>query len=368
VVLPSDSLYLVLTETAGFLPNLREVYVGMRAASAVSGMLPVLLTGQNRIVLRWGHTGDLDVWAVDVADPNNRVGWTLRSASFGSGDISLDRDVRVGPGSETLQLAGLRARSVEIWVNHYGGASDVARVAEFPASVDVYCQDCSFQPAGGALVQRSGYVTTLTQVAADITTPTYRWWKVGTFTADAAGTVLWERCGGTCYSDSSYIYRAETRSIPEPSAAAHHKAGLAPVSPERLRAASSWRKMQQRAGRRHLAGGASSRFRGEGGEEAVAATSSFEEGGGGSLAASAGASAAAADAEARAADRGFVAGAGETIATSIATPIATRRETPIATPIETEPRHPQSPGTVLSRVGWWRSLRLEEEEEEEERV
>ncbi len=377
VVLPSDSLYLLRTESAGFLPNLREVYVGMRATSAVSGMLPVLQTGQNRVVLRWGHTGDMDLWAVDVADPANRVGWTRRSATFGQGEISLDRDVREGPGSETLQLAGLRDRAVEIWVNFYGGASDVARVAEFPASVDVYCQDCSFQPAGGALLQRSGYVATLTQEAADIATPTYRWWKVGQFVADAGGAILWERCGGACYSDSTYIYQAEARNAPAPSSSATEKAGLAPVSPERLRAARGWRKVQRRAGL------ASSRARREGEEEAAAAAATvWKEGGDkrpGRLAAGAAAAGATQEAAA-AADRDFVlpaeAGrAGETIATPRATPratplateegvaaadrdfvlpagacgagetIATPRATPIATPLATESSHSHSADT-----------------------
>jgi uncharacterized protein YfaP (DUF2135 family) len=245
VVLPSNSLYLLVTEAAGFLISLQEIYLGMRAASVVADMVPSLQPDQNRVVLQWGHTGDMDVWLIESLNTGNRVGWTRRSANFGFGDISLDRDVRAGPGTETLQLTGQLDRTVEIWVNHYGGASNVAKVTNYPSSVDIYCHECSFLNDVGVLVSRTGFVTTVTQDAEDISTATYRWWKVGEFVPDsqAAGSIRWQRCSSGCYRDSAYIYQpASTRAHP-----GLESPDKTPVSQslESLIGAKIWRKMRR---------------------------------------------------------------------------------------------------------------------------
>jgi len=66
-----------------------------------------------------------------------------------------------------------------IQVNHSSGDSPVEKVKAYPASVDVYCHDCTtFQ--NNSIVSKAGYVTSVTQNASQITTAFYRWWKVYT--------------------------------------------------------------------------------------------------------------------------------------------------------------------------------------------
>jgi hypothetical protein len=61
---------------------------------------------QDRVVLRWGHTQDLDLWVYDKSDLKKKVGWDIagKSASFAGGNIALDVDVTSGPGDDTIQI------------------------------------------------------------------------------------------------------------------------------------------------------------------------------------------------------------------------------------------------------------------------
>ena len=236
ITLTSDMVYLVMTEAAGFLTNFREVYLGIVQRNTVASMVPDLSEGQNRVVLRWEHTLDMDLWIVDSSNTVNRVGWKKKSANFGFGNIILDRDVLVGPGVETTQLTYLSNHSVQVWVNHYGSESPVSRVSNFPATIDIYCKECSYLE-GGVLTNKVGYVTSLTQNASHIDADTYRWWKVGEFIASADGAVRWQACEADCYTNDQLLYQGARRhGKPTPT-----DADVSEASPEaaRLRAAAS---------------------------------------------------------------------------------------------------------------------------------
>ena len=240
ITLASDSVYMVMTEATGFLTNFVEIYVGIHEVNRVSNMVPILNKGQNRVVLHWGHTKDMDLWIIDSTNTANRVGWLKKTANFGFGNIILDRDVLVGPGVETTQLANLSNHSVQVWVNHYGEESPVSRVRDFPATIDIYCHACSYS-VGGVLVSKVGYVTSLTQNASKITHPqaVYRWWKVGEFISSATGAVKWQACETNCYTNDQLLYQGNRRNSKNTPADADASDGDSLPEAQLLRAAAS---------------------------------------------------------------------------------------------------------------------------------
>ena len=60
-----------------------EVYTGFSGASVSIQMVEEMAVGQSRIVLRWGHSGDLDLWVWEKDDKNEKVGWYTSPCSQG---------------------------------------------------------------------------------------------------------------------------------------------------------------------------------------------------------------------------------------------------------------------------------------------
>jgi hypothetical protein len=73
----ADSVYLVMRESAGFMPNFAEVYDGVQPLIVDSKMVPIMAPGQTRVLLRWPHVDDMDLWIIDSSNSNDRVGWSL---------------------------------------------------------------------------------------------------------------------------------------------------------------------------------------------------------------------------------------------------------------------------------------------------
>jgi hypothetical protein len=73
----ADSVYLVMRESAGFMPNFAEVYDGVQPLIVESKMVPIMAPGQTRVLLRWPHVDDMDLWIIDSSNSNDRVGWSL---------------------------------------------------------------------------------------------------------------------------------------------------------------------------------------------------------------------------------------------------------------------------------------------------
>ena len=202
----SDVHYLIVASNSLFYTATYELYAGSGGASVTIGMVPKMAVGQNRVVLRWGHVGDLDLWVWEADNKDNSVGWYRPTRSIAGGSVTLDRDNwdgRLGP--ETTQFNNLR-ENVEVWIDYYGTYTTYTRdiLRESPASVDIYCHTCTYNNK-----QKAGYVTTVTQDAMDVEGGLYSWWKVGTYIVEevidpnnsATYSVTWQTCVEDCYKD-----------------------------------------------------------------------------------------------------------------------------------------------------------------------
>jgi uncharacterized protein YfaP (DUF2135 family) len=202
VTVRGDEFYLVVATSAGYDIGYFEVTAGLTAFSRTLNMVQQMAVSQNRVVLRWGHTADLDLWALNKNNKCQRSFYgNLGSAQdWGFGTITLDEDVLSGPGVETTQFQSLTNGNVEVWVDYYGGKHTQQRAGEFPASVDVYCHSCTYSGKSYA-----GYVTTVVQNANDLADGTgARYWKVGEFGATGSA-VTWTTCNSAaaCYQNTS---------------------------------------------------------------------------------------------------------------------------------------------------------------------
>jgi cysteine-rich repeat protein len=199
VLVPADSYYLVVTMATGYYTSYFLIYVEYNTwYSWELGVVAKMVTNQDRVVSRWGHTKDLDLWVYDNGDSNNKVGWSVddKSASFAGGTITLDVDITNGPGVETTQFRNVDSGTLEVWVNRYDGIFTLQEVSSYPATVDVYCYQC----LDDNNQQKTGYVRSVTQNAADIPTSGSAWWKVGEFTYPAGWVrAKWTTCENNCY-------------------------------------------------------------------------------------------------------------------------------------------------------------------------
>jgi len=195
-----DGNYLVVATLTGYYTTYMEISVATSATSRTVTMVQQMAVGQNRVVLRWGHTADLDLWAVNAANrgqtsyyPNKGV-----AQNWGFGQITLDSDVTSGPGIETTQFQSLTNGNVEVWIDYFGQKWTSSLTSSFPASVDVYCYACLYNGRTYA-----GYVTTVVQNYLDVSgtnSAKYRYWLVGLFKSTGA-QVEWITCtkGTACY-------------------------------------------------------------------------------------------------------------------------------------------------------------------------
>ena len=143
-IVPADKYYLIVASAVGHYTGYFTVYLGADGRGLELGLVAEMAIDQDRVVLSWGHTQDLDLWVYDKNDMTRSVGWDVdgKSASFAEGAITLDIDVQVGPGVETTQFMNMDSGTFEVWVNHYDNTFTSTQVLDNPATVDVYCYQC----------------------------------------------------------------------------------------------------------------------------------------------------------------------------------------------------------------------------------
>ena len=191
-----ETWYLIISKAAGYYYTYTIIELGPEGYSLHSQMVQEMEVGQDRVVLHWGHSQDLDLWVYDGYDLSKRVGWSKKSGNFAGGAISLDVDNGSGLyGPETTQFQSLSNGIAMVWIHHWSDKYSYAEVDSTPASVDIFCYQCT-DDDGNA---RAGYVTTVTQHAANVPTPAVSWWKVGQFEAASDGSVQWKTCQTGCY-------------------------------------------------------------------------------------------------------------------------------------------------------------------------
>ena len=138
---PEDDTYLIVASLDGYYSAYHVFYVGVDATELAIEMVEEMKTDQDRVVLSWDFTDDLDLW-VYSRDRTNSVGWSRASSMFPGGSITLDVDVQSGPGVETTQFMNLESVVFEVWINHYSDQFNQWQVASTPANVDVFCYRC----------------------------------------------------------------------------------------------------------------------------------------------------------------------------------------------------------------------------------
>ena len=200
VTVPADNQYLIAADVSGYYTRHLIQFIGHGGASFSLDMVETLSVNQDRVVLHWDHSQDLDLWVFDQADKaNNNVGWSVpgRTGSFAGGTITLDVDNWSGlDGPETVRFESLSSGTVEVWVHHYDDKFTETQVLYTPASVDIYCFHCLDDNDN----VRQGHVTTSVQSEADVTSQSYSWWKVGQFEAlGSSDRLKWVPCTANCY-------------------------------------------------------------------------------------------------------------------------------------------------------------------------
>ena len=205
--LPAGKDYLLVASHAGF-------YTGYFTIPVEAGgdndftleMVEELSAREERVVLHWESSDDLDLYVVNADDSNNKVYWGRDEASIIGGSGRLEVDNEFGwEGPETTILQDLTSGTGEVWINSYSSTFSYDKVAQYPVTVDIFCHKC-LNDLGQ---DTAGYVTSVTQQAEDVQAPT-KWWKVGQFVAsdgllvDGHPAVQWQTCTADCYPDNYY--------------------------------------------------------------------------------------------------------------------------------------------------------------------
>ena len=155
---------------------------------------------QDRVVLSWRHSQDLDLWVCDKSDLTKCVDYRHKTASFAGGTITLDVDITKGPGLETTEFRNVNSGTIEVWVNHFEQVFTSTQVLDYPATVYVYCYACLDDDNQ----QKAGYVRSVTQNSDDVPDAPSggkKWWKVGEFTWPSGSVrAKWTTCVTDCYS------------------------------------------------------------------------------------------------------------------------------------------------------------------------
>ena len=171
-----------------------------------TSLLKLLQTDQDRIILSWPHSGDLDLWIFAIDSDESiigSVGWNYnkKTGTFDSTVVTLEKDSLDGQsGSETTLFEGMRG-TYQVWVNNYDGAFVQSEVLAAPATLQVYCSEC--HDSYGYTVR--GRIT-VTQDSSVVPSG-MSWWKVGSFVAPSTvggGSMRaqWISCsaGAACYA------------------------------------------------------------------------------------------------------------------------------------------------------------------------
>ena len=211
VTVSAHSDYLIVVHLLGYYTFYFATYIREYGESFSFALIQELETNQDRVVLSWGHTEDLDLWVYDKDDRAHHVGWNMepRSDHFAGGTIILDVDSWSGEdGPETTQFLTLTQGTVEVWVNHYDNRFTASQVSEAPATVDIYCYRCLDDHDS----VRVGLVTSVTQDPGDVPRGGRNWWKVGHFSALATSERMkWTTCTSTCYVNAATADLTSTR-------------------------------------------------------------------------------------------------------------------------------------------------------------
>jgi len=210
---PAERDYLVVAIRGNYYSGYFAGYVGSAGGSGHLKMVPVLAVGQNRVVLSWDHSGDLDLWIDATWDSGewDYVGYLQPNAGDGDQSIALDLDSRAGAdGPETTRLEeGISAGGrYEVWVNVYEWADAQDKfirgaVLDNPATVDIFCYSCQ-DDLGYA---RSGRVKTVVQSPDNVPFGGVTWWKVGEFKSVLGSSGLrWHTCTQNCYTSVRKVH------------------------------------------------------------------------------------------------------------------------------------------------------------------
>jgi uncharacterized protein YfaP (DUF2135 family) len=187
------------------------------ATSIPAHIVANLNNGEDRVLLRWNSSEDLDLWMF-VRDPPNTdgsagtlrgsVGWDFGKERLTVGQTFLqyqkDSTDGIVHGPELAGMTGAAGGVYEVWVNLFSEAKDNKNftremVQMYPASVDVYCYLCH---SGG--VVRSGGVGSFMQDWTTVPAGSgIKWWKVGDFIAPSTLSnsvrLQWRQCTSNCY-------------------------------------------------------------------------------------------------------------------------------------------------------------------------
>jgi hypothetical protein len=120
----TDRDYLTVILLEGYYVGYFTSHVSLLGGKGYSNMVKTVGNDQSRVVLRWDHEEDLDLW-VDATwgsgpeSPFNFVYYEETSASFEFSSINLQGDSLNGiaDGPETVVFEGLTDGRFEIWVN-----------------------------------------------------------------------------------------------------------------------------------------------------------------------------------------------------------------------------------------------------------
>jgi len=220
VNVPPDKTYLVVVTLEGYYNSYLTVYVPDGGAEISANCVGLLDTNQDRIVLRWGHSGDLDLYVKANWGSGEEavIYYDEMSSNDGDSSVILDLDNLNGfDGPETTRFETALEGTFEVWVNVYelpgddpeyadpeieNGKFSTHMLAKGLATIDVFCYSCVVAVDGGEDVNKVGLATSITQSVGDIETDEeVGWWKVGQFVAPAGDARLkWETCVSDCYS------------------------------------------------------------------------------------------------------------------------------------------------------------------------
>ena len=199
----SAGQYLIVASKTDYYTGYFTINLDSDGDSQTFKLVQEMSSDQDRVVLRWGHSEDLDLWVYDKSDLKKKVGWSIldKSASFAGGTMTLDVDVTNGPGVETTQFKSVSSGTIEVWVHHFAALFTTIQVGTDPATVEVYCYQC----LDDSNQERAGYVISVTQNSTGVPSEGQKWWKAGEFTwPSGSGSVRakWTTCVTDCYSSS----------------------------------------------------------------------------------------------------------------------------------------------------------------------
>jgi hypothetical protein len=213
VTLPRLGPHLVVISAPGYYDVAAEVNAVMKPIELDEPMIKELSQDEYRVVLSWGHSGDLDLWihATWGSGDWDAIGWETPGQTAGDGgiaNVTLDLDNQDGSdGPESVHLEGILSGKYEVWINSYAWGAGESKfrkdLVQFnPATIDIYCSSC--RSGNGSVFH--GLLASITQSAFDIPSEGASWWKAGEFrTSPAPASLQWEVCTSGCYTETGGV-------------------------------------------------------------------------------------------------------------------------------------------------------------------